>query len=379
MLKKEKLLIFIDWFLPGYKAGGPIQSVNNIVFHLHDAFDISIVTSNKDLGETLPYPNLAFNTWQIKGTYKIIYLDKNHQNISFYRNLLKEETYQYVYFNSLFSIQFTLLPLWVMRNSSLKCVLAPRGMVGKGALAIKPFKKKLFISLFKLKGLQKRLIWHATSHLEQQEIEQQFGDALDIRIASNLSSKMTPFSFKEKQANRLNVFFLSRIALKKNLLKALEYLSYTNVSHHIKFSIIGPIDEQDYWGSCEAFIKKLPKHVEVNYLGAIPNDQLHAVLKDQHILLLPTMHENFGHVIMESWQNGCPVLISDQTPWLDLEDKHLGFALSLSESDMFVKQLNYFSEMDADCFNKWSKSAYGFAESFTQKPQLIIDTKKLFK
>jgi len=379
MLKKEKILIFIDWFLPGYKAGGPIQSVNNIVFHLHDAFDISIVTSNKDLGEELPYADLEFNTWHIKEHYKVIYLDEDHQNRSFYRDLLNKETFDYIYFNSLFSIKFTLLPLWEIRNTSIKCVLAPRGMVGKGALAIKPFKKKLFIRLFKLKGLHRRVIWHATSDLEQQEIEQQFGSNLDIRIASNLSSKMTPFSFKEKQAKSLNVFFVSRIALKKNLLKALDYLSGTDASHHIKFSIIGPIDEPDYWGACEAFIEKMPKHVEVRYLGAIPNDKLKDTLKYQHILLLPTMHENFGHVIMESWQNGCPVLISDQTPWLDLQEKYLGYAISLSKSDMFVKQLNYFSEMNADCFNKWSKSAYGFAELFTQKPQLVIDTKKLFK
>lgn len=35
----SKVLIFIDWFAPGYKAGGPITSNVNIVEHLSDKLD----------------------------------------------------------------------------------------------------------------------------------------------------------------------------------------------------------------------------------------------------------------------------------------------------------------------------------------------------
>ena len=51
MPEKKKILIFIDWFLPGYKAGGPIQSVVNLINHLGHEYDFDVVTSNKDLGE----------------------------------------------------------------------------------------------------------------------------------------------------------------------------------------------------------------------------------------------------------------------------------------------------------------------------------------
>ena len=81
---------------------------------------------------------------------------------------------------------------------------------------------------------------------------------------------------------------------------------------------------------------------------------------------------------MESWQNGCPVIISDQTPWIDIKEQKTGFAIPLSDPSEYVKVVNYFSEMNQDTFNKWSNSAYNFAKSFTQKPQLIINTKKLF-
>lgn len=48
----SKVLIFIDWFAPGYKAGGPITSNVNIVEHLSDKLDFYVITSSKG-GETM--------------------------------------------------------------------------------------------------------------------------------------------------------------------------------------------------------------------------------------------------------------------------------------------------------------------------------------
>ena len=55
-MRKKKILIVIDWFLPAYKAGGPIQSVANMANHLKNEFDFWIYTSNRDLNETLDLP-----------------------------------------------------------------------------------------------------------------------------------------------------------------------------------------------------------------------------------------------------------------------------------------------------------------------------------
>ena len=54
-MSKKKILIFIDWYLPGYKAGGPIQSVANLVANLKEEFEFSIVTRDTDYCEKLPY------------------------------------------------------------------------------------------------------------------------------------------------------------------------------------------------------------------------------------------------------------------------------------------------------------------------------------
>lgn len=375
----NKLLIFIDWFLPAYKAGGPIQSVANLVKHLGDELEISIVTSNKDLGENIPLKNIIYNEWHVMDSCRVIYLDESHQNSLFYNKIFEEDNYSVVYFNSLFSLKFTLLPLWLLRKRKIKKVLAPRGMLGKGALSIKKIKKQIFLKSFKILKLHQIVKWHATAEEEEEEIKLNFGDKCNIEIVPNLSSKID-FNYKKKKKNKkeLEVFFLSRISLKKNLINAIEMLSKVEGNNKIIFTIIGPINDNDYWETCKNKIDLLPNNIKVDYLGAIPNHELNNILKTKHVLLLPTQHENFGHVIIESWQNGCPVIISDQTPWQNLETKSIGFSLALNNHDPFVKAIDFFAVMDDNNFDKWSKKSFNFAKEFTENPELVAKSKKLF-
>ncbi len=376
---KTKLLIFIDWFLPGYKAGGPIQSIANLVNHLKNDLDISIVTSNTDLGETTGYPNIETNQWLQKDGYRVIYLDAANQNLSQYKSLLQEQEYQYIYFNSLFSLKFTLLPLFTAKKTDCQLILAPRGMLGAGALAIKKRKKQIFLKLFMLTSFFNKVQWHATANSEAEEIKLHFSKNAKIHIAPNLSAKMGDYPVeKEKQVNKLNLFFLSRIAEKKNLIEGIRYLKSVDNKYRINFTIYGPIDEAEYWHQCLEEIKTLPPHIEVEYKGAIPNLQIKDHLSNQHFLLLPTKHENFGHAIMEAWQNACPVIISDQTPWQDLEAHKTGWAFPLQQKENFTTAIETAAKMNQSTYNEWSKASWQFAKDFCSNPEVLIATKKLF-
>ena len=50
------VLVAIDWYLPAYRAGGPIRSIANLVAALGDEIDFRIVCGNRALGasEALP-------------------------------------------------------------------------------------------------------------------------------------------------------------------------------------------------------------------------------------------------------------------------------------------------------------------------------------
>ena len=45
MEKKLKVLILCDWYEPGYKAGGPIQSITNLIIALENKYTFKVVTS----------------------------------------------------------------------------------------------------------------------------------------------------------------------------------------------------------------------------------------------------------------------------------------------------------------------------------------------
>ncbi|MDB9886805.1 glycosyltransferase family 4 protein [Polaribacter sp.] len=378
-MNKKKILVFIGSYLPSYRAGGPIQSIANLTGHLKNEFDISIVTSNYDLGVRLLLNSSDLNIFISKDGYRIMYLESKYQNLTFYKKLFIDHKFNCVYLNSFFSYKFSILPLWAYSNMSMKKVLAPRGELGSGALAINPVKKYLFIKLSKLLNLHKEIVWQATAETELDEIKYHFGQQSKIILAPNLSAKM-PLLLKRKNKikKQLNLFYLSRISIKKNLLGALEYLSKVNEEYNINFTIIGPIDEEDYWMKCKNKIKKLPNHILVNYLGSKPNNQITKILEKQHVLILPTQHENFGHVIMESWQNGCPVIISDQTPWRQLEDKNIGLDIQLNNDVSFTDAIEMFALMDDKELFDCSNDCFNYAKLFSENPKLIVQTKKIF-
>jgi glycosyltransferase involved in cell wall biosynthesis len=281
----------------------------------------------------------------------------------------------------MFSLNFTLKPLLLTyKFPKIKVILAPRGMLGKGALQIKKRKKSFFLKLFKFSGIYRRITWHATTEPEASRIRIQFGLNSRILIAPNLSAiNSNDIPKKYKEEDDLNLYTLSRISSIKNLKGALEYLGNVNLRHKISFTIIGPIEEEQYWLECQEQIKKLPENIHVKHLGAIPNHLLKERLKDQHFMLLPTFHENYGHVIMESWQNGCPVIISDRTPWANLLEKNIGFDISLAEPSEFVNAIERAAAMNNLEFQKWSRASYDFAKAKTQDPASLEKYRRLFQ
>ena len=51
-----KIVVFIDWYKPAYKAGGPISSIYNLIELLGDEMEFYVVTSDSCLLYTSPSP-----------------------------------------------------------------------------------------------------------------------------------------------------------------------------------------------------------------------------------------------------------------------------------------------------------------------------------
>ncbi len=382
MSEKKKILVFVDWYLPGYKAGGPIRSVANMCGHLKNEYHFRIVTADTDLHETTPYKNIQSDVWT-KGPdgTEVLYLSASHRRYNDIQRIITEERADVIYLNSVFSKTFTLYPLMVRKRHfpTRKVVLAPRGMLGAGALNIKPLKKKLFLLNARIMGLYRNIRWHTSSEAETREVQNIFGKQANATVALNLSQPRELKQYtRTKNQGVLRAAFLSRISYKKNLEGTLKILAGLPSSLRVEFDIYGPVEEPEYWKRCEDLIQQMPSHIRVQYKGAIANEKVTETLREYHLSILLTFNENFGHSIVESLAAGCPVLLSDQTPWKNLASQHAGWEFPLSEESSIREALCTIGQMDQTTFDKWSNGALTLAEKIIRNPESIQQHHILF-
>lgn len=384
---KKKILVFVEWYIPGYKAGGPIKSIHALVTHLKHEFDFLIFTSNSDVNESIPYSTVESDKWlSVEEGVQVFYASRKFLNAKNVRRVLTEMHYDVVYLNSLFSVYFAVLPLLIYKIGAIRkpLIMAPRGMLGAGALQLKFFKKNVFLKIFDILRLHKTITWHATSEQEVNEIRNVFGKKIQVVMVPNLQYTVTE-NIKtglEKKTDELDLYFLSRISEKKNLLFALEVLQSIHISpnQRIRFSIYGPIENQLYWEKCKKIISLVQKRgIQVDYHGPVKNEEVASVIKPFHFLFLPTLNENYGHVIVEALLNGKPLVISDQTPWINLEKYNVGWELPLQNSATFENILQKCLAMPDVVYQQMSKDTVAYAAKFCDSAKDIVLMKHMFE
>jgi glycosyltransferase involved in cell wall biosynthesis len=377
---KKKILIVIDWFLPGYKAGGPIQSCANIAFALKDDYGIYILTADTDHGENMSYQYVISNQWtnNIDPQIHIYYARKTTLSYKQLAKEIEDAQADYIYLNHLFSPYFVLLPLWLKytERTKSKVVVCPRGALYDSALSVKKYKKIPFLFLFKLLGIHKRVLFHATNIREKEAILDYFPGS-EVIIANNLPKIDQPaFISCDKIQGTIKCVFIARIVPIKNLLFLLNVLE--KVKAKVALTIVGPVEDQAYWDECQKKIAQLPANISTENLGTKQNDQLTAILQQHHLFILPTTGENFGHAIFEAISAGRPVLISDQTPWLQLNKEKAGWDLPLSNPDFFVDAIETAAAWNQEQFDEYAKGAWQYAHNFITNPNLIGEYHQLF-
>lgn len=339
---------------------------------------VRIVTRDRDLGDTKPYPEIRSNAWQRVGTAEVLYLPPAQITLKGLLKILQSTPYEIIYLNSFFSRAFTLRPLLLRRIGLLRdvpLVLAPRGELLPGALTVKRFRKYVFAFLAKRLGLYGNVHWQASAEHEGKYIKTWFGRDVHLATVPDLprgideaSNHARPF---EKPLGSLRVAFLGRLAPNKNLDGALRMLQ--GVKARLEFNIYGLREDPAYWRRCRDLIERLPPTIKVRYHGVIGHQDVLSTLTQNHILFLPTKGENFGHAILEALISGCPVLVSDQTPWRDLETKGIGWDIPLNQPELFQERLERCAAMNADELGAWSQRARDYGLRYANDDEEVVE------
>ena len=346
---RPKILTLISYYLPGYKAGGPLRTIANMVDHLSDDFEFWIITRDRDLGDNKPYPNVIINEWIHVGSAWVFYASPDQLTLMGINNIINKTQHDILYLNSFFEPTFAFMPLLIRRIGKLPnvpIVLAPRGQFSKGALSLKRLKKIIYIRTVRLFGLYEKLIWQASSEHEAEDIRREFNvENEDIHVAMDLPAEIVnsdiPHEKKSVNEKLFRVVFLSRISPMKNLDYVLHILEKVTVK--VTFDIYGPIEDKDYWAKCQSLIEMTPNNIEINYCGSVTAVQVPSIFAQYDLFFFPTRGENYGHVIAESLSVGTPVLISDKTPWRNLQKDGLGWDIELEDINKFVRILELYA------------------------------------
>jgi glycosyltransferase involved in cell wall biosynthesis len=379
---KKKVLVFIDWFLPGTKAGGPVRSCVNLIDQLGDEFDFSVVTRDADYTETKAYPDIRSNEWNVRQDGKRVYYISNDQlNRKTIRDLLLSEKFDAVYLNGIWSQPFTVWPLEELNrmNSTTKRVLAVRGMLAPSAMAIKSLKKKAFLFYAGIKKTYADVLFHCTNEKEQNNVFAVFGLKSKTHIAGNMPRKIqVAAEVKTKKSNSLRLINIARIAPEKNTVFAIEALAEVKVPITVDF--YGTVYDTAYFEQCKIAVAKLPAHIDFHFRGVAPSDSIRELIASYDLFFMPTRGENFGHVILESLQTGTPVLISDQTPWRNLENQKAGWDLPLINAPIdFASKIEMVQAMKNEQYKEYREGALAMAERYTSKAELLEKNRTLFR
>ena len=381
-MKKKRILTLIDYYLPGYKAGGPIRTMANLADQLSDEYEFWIVTRDRDLGDRDAYDGVELAVWTEYGNAKIFYIPKLQWGPRIMHHLLVSTQYDILYLNSFFSPMVTGFPLLLRLFKVTKpvpVVLAPRGQLTSGALNLKSTKKRFYIALVKKLGLYNDLLWQASSKREENDIRRLNLDCNDsIYIAPDLLSKVESTvagaALVQRPLGPVRLVFISRISPIKNLDFLLRVLN--RVACMVELSVYGPKEDLKYWEVCQRMIESLPSNIKVSVGGHIPYEHVQSVFSQQDLFVFPTQGENFGHVIFEAMSVGTSVLVSDQTPWR--ADPRGAVQVLPLEEQKWCTAIECWGYMEPEQFLERRRAAFVYAQEYLDESQSIEKSKLLF-
>lgn len=364
-----RVLIATSYYEPAHLGGGPIQTLKALIQAAPERFEIQVICLNRDFGETRPLVDQP-NSWISRGKIKVQYVDLGFRNL--FLAFKSARDVDILYLNSLFSSRFSIFPMLLWRlgfRTSATVLVAPRGELDPGALALKTGKKRIFLRLFKFLRFPQNFIWHASSQIEANNIRASLGQNVKVVIRENETSLPSQAASRtSRDPGPLRLIFASRLHEKKGLHILLNALQRINET--IELTVVGAFEDTSYERKCYQLVKQLPDHVRVTFRGPLPRESVLKEFKKADLFAFPTAAENFGHVIAEALSQSCPVMCSPTTPWSKILKDGGGIVVNNTKSEDWKNALEIFLEGGEEnwedsalraerSFNSWQKEVKG--------------------
>jgi glycosyltransferase involved in cell wall biosynthesis len=344
---RQRVLVMAPNYLPAFQAGGPVRTLSAMVAAHGDRHHFSVLTSDRDHLEEQSLP-VVTGRWTEVGKARVMYIRATPVEITWrLRSINKRLRPQVLYLNSLLNPRFSLLVLAMWQCGLLrtpKVVLAPRGELADGALALKHGKKALLLS-GPAQVLTRGVVWHASSERERAEIIRYFPAArVVVRPNETLLPRRAQAPQLRKRSQR-RLIFLGRISAIKGLHVLLDALA--RVKTPVELHVYGKADDAAYLSRCtrQAVVARAAGH-RITFHGALPNEEVVLAFAMADYFVFPTANESFGHVVPESLSASCPVMMADVSPWTPILRLGGGTVVEQPDLTAWVRALEAVAMMD---------------------------------
>jgi glycosyltransferase involved in cell wall biosynthesis len=373
----KKIFITIPWFHPAFKAGGPIQSIAGIVKQL-DELEFNIFCGNKDMDGSVT--DVPCDQWVEYSANTRVWYSADNNILPVLKKEYSEQYPAFLFVVGLYDWNYNFKPLLLCRK--INKIISVRGMLHPGALSQKSFKKKVYLSLWKLLGWNKKYLFHVTDDKEKNYVSDVMGKSTRVAVAGNFPILFNKSEMPLKEPGILQLVSVALISPMKNHLLVLQALRMVSSGQlavsRIEYNIYGPVKDEAYWEKCLQLIRQMPENVVVNYHGAVlPAEIAHAISKN-HVFILPSKSENYGHSIIEALSVGRPVITSNATPWNNLQDTKAGINADVKNINELAGAIDHFVKMNQGEINEWGDGANVYAGKATDIEKIKEQYRQMF-
>jgi len=293
----------------------------------------------------------------------------NKFSVSFFFGIwsdIKKSDIVYIQYLFHYSVLFSLLFSVIQKK---KIIVCPRGSFSFFTLNNKlPFIKLLWLN-FIIKPMVNKIVWQASSYLEERDVLKKFPNA-DVKIINDgidydsfqnsiivsrneLLNKFTGTTFDDVS----KIFFsMGRLHKIKGFDVLIDAFSlFLEKDKYAKLIIAGGDD--GVGKQLKDQIQKLNLGSSVFLICAINFENKKLLLNNCDYFTLASEFESFGIVIAEALSCGKPVVVSNKTPWRDIPINNCGILADNEKNsfnDAFCKIINekYDSSLIKNYVNK---------------------------
>lgn len=256
-------------------------------------------------------------------------------------HLLEEIHPDVVHVNGCWMLQCSWIIFWA-KKAGYPVVLSPHGMLEPWDIKKNYWTKKLpALILYQRKSIQISNIIVATSESEQKNLLS-LGYNLNIQVVPN-GIFTENIKCKESWEEKKQILFLALYRKNKGidiLMQAIAKLKANLLGWKV---IIAGIESDYTIEDLNIMATNLGVSDLVNITGPLFGEDKWNAYKNSDIFILPTLNENFGIVIAESYLCGTPVITTKGAPWEIIEKYKCGWWIDRDVNSLINALLDFIS------------------------------------